>query len=263
MAEQKRRQQAKAAKGASAAKAKKPGATERAKGAQGQEKSKSQEKLKMPEAAPVVAGAELVQRVLEAAMELAAAGQWRNLSLAEIAEAAGLPLRDVYVLFSSRQAIFNAFSREIDLRLLADCQVEQGASPRDRLFETVMYRFDLLRPYRAALKTIWLATLRDPIQALSAARQLRQSMAAVLQAAEIDSEGLGGVAKIKGLSAIYISVFRRFLEDESADLAPTMALLDTHLNRAAGWFSGLQKCKNLSARVEQAFQRRGGMVKGA
>ena len=50
------------------------------------------------------------ERLFETAMTLAAERSWRDLSLAEIAESAGLSLGEAYAVFRSKSAILRAFS---------------------------------------------------------------------------------------------------------------------------------------------------------
>ncbi|MEE8226979.1 MAG: TetR family transcriptional regulator, partial [Kiloniellales bacterium] len=68
----------------------------------------------------MVKKADIPDHVIDAALGLAAAGRWGDLSLAEIAEAAGLPISKVYPVFSSKQAILDAVSRRIDAAVLTE-----------------------------------------------------------------------------------------------------------------------------------------------
>ncbi|MDX1423051.1 MAG: hypothetical protein R3322_07925 [Kiloniellales bacterium] len=175
---------------------------------------------------------DVADRVIETAMTLAAAGRWRDLSLAEIAEAAKVPIAKVYPLYPSRQAILDAFVRRIDAEVLAGGDAEDlEGSARDRLFDVVMRRFDALDPYKAAVATIAYDEARDPMSAVAGACRLRRSMALMLEAAGLATGGVRGVLRIKGLALIYLATLRVWLRDESADKARTMAALDTQLRR--------------------------------
>ena len=182
-------------------------------------------------AAPKTAGAGLDQRIIDAAFELALERGWRDLSLAEIAEAAGLPLSQVYPAFPSKQAILNGFSRGIDAAMLAEGTEDLDLPARDRLFDMIMRRFDALQPYKEALGVILQDQLRDPLAACCGLGRLGHSMAATLEAAGFSTTGCRGVLRIKGLSAIYLSAVRVWLRDDSEDMAKTMAHLDKQLAR--------------------------------
>lgn len=183
--------------------------------------------------------ADLGEKVIKTAMQLAAEKGWRDLSLAEIAEASDAKLSDLYPLFSSKQAILEQFGRRIDAAVLADVDADAGgdgaAEPaRDRLFDVLMRRFDSLQPYRAGLAEILYDQLRDPLSALAGSQQLRRSMACMLEAAGLSSSGLRGALRVRGLCAIYLLTLRVWLKDDTEDLAKTMAALDGYLRRIEG-----------------------------
>ena len=181
----------------------------------------------------MVRKADIPGAILDAALDLAARQSWRDTSLADIAGAAGVSLADVRAHYSSRSAIVAAFMRRVDAAVLAADQPELAGEPaRDRLFDVIMRRFDALAPHREALRSILRAGPGDPAAALSAACALACSMAWMLEAARIGSSGLAGLLRIKGLALIYLSVLRVWLEDESDDMARTMAALDQRLRQA-------------------------------
>jgi AcrR family transcriptional regulator len=184
----------------------------------------------------MVKKADYPKQIIEAALNLAAERGWRELSLAEIAEAAKLPIGKAYQAFPSKQAILEAFARGIDAEVLADESMEQDwredeSSARDRLFDVMMRRFDALQPHKAGLGNILYDQARDPVGALCGLRQLSRSMAAMLEAARISSSGTQGLIRTKGLVAIYLATLRIWLKDDSTDMAKTMAGLDGYLRR--------------------------------
>ncbi|MFQ5786248.1 MAG: TetR family transcriptional regulator [Alphaproteobacteria bacterium] len=187
---------------------------------------------KKPASRPTRKGNE-ADRIIEAALGLAATQGWRDTTLADIAAAAKLPLAEVHRNFASKAAILAAFSRRIDETVLAGEDPElAGQSPRDRLFDVIMRRFDALAPHKAAVGALVRDGCTDPLIALCGARSLRRSMAWMLEAARIDSSGLRGLVRTKGLAAIYLAVLRVWLDDDSADMARTMAALDRRLTQA-------------------------------
>ena len=185
----------------------------------------------------MVKKADIPRHVIDTAMKLAAERGWRDLSLAEIADAAKLPLSKVYPVFPSKTAILGAFWRQIDAAVLA--AEEAGAregSAHDRLFDALMRRFDALRPYREALGNIVCAEAGDPVSALCALCRLKRSMACMLEAARLSATGLRGALRVKALGLAYLATLRVFLRDDSPDMAATMAALDrnlSHLGRLA------------------------------
>jgi AcrR family transcriptional regulator len=176
--------------------------------------------------------ADVPSRVFEAALKLAAKRGWSKIALADIAAAADMSLADLYAVYPSKAAILEALSRDVDRRVLADAEIEATESPRDRLFDVLMKRFDALAVYRDGLAAIARDSWRDPALVLCHAGQLRRSMAAMLEAAGISSAGLAGTLRAKGLAAIYLATLRDWFRDNTADKAKTMAALDGRLRRA-------------------------------
>ena len=184
-------------------------------------------------------GKSVPDRIIDAALKLAAGKPWGDISLAEIADGADLPLSEVYPVFPSKAKVLAGFLRRVDAAVLAG--EEAGAregSARDRLFDVLMRRFDALGPDKAAVRSILCDLCRDPAMSLCGACPFARSMACMLEAADLSSEGLRGCIRIKGLGAIYLASLRVWLGDESEDLARTMAALDRNLRRAE-W---LAKC---------------------
>jgi AcrR family transcriptional regulator len=169
------------------------------------------------------------QRLIEAALRLAAEQGWRGLDMAEIAVAAGLTLEQAYRLARSRPAILAALRRRIDEAMLAGGPTA-GDSPRDRLFEALMRRFEALRPYRAGLRAI----LRDSVGSptlLGFLPGLLRSMGWTLGTAGLPASGLRGRLARRLVGAVYVSLFPTFFRDEGRDLGTTMAALDKRLRQ--------------------------------
>ena len=135
-------------------------------------------------------------RMVDAAMALASERGWRDLSLRDIAEASGLSLADAYRACPSKLAILEAFMRRIDAMVLAEeaIAVDDGVA-RDRLFDVVMRRFDALQPYKQALGAILLDLAGDPLGALASLPSFKRSMTWMLEAAELETDGLKGLLK--------------------------------------------------------------------
>jgi len=183
--------------------------------------------------------ADLPRVIVDAALECAATKGWSATRLNDIAQAAGVSLADLRRHFASKNAVLSRFSTMIDDAVLLgqDAETETGPA-RERLFDVVMRRFDALAPYKDGVRSVLSAALCDPEAALCGASNLRRSMRWTLEAANINSAGLRGALRVKGLSVLYLAVLRVWLRDETEDMAQTMAALDRQLRRAdrmAAW----------------------------
>ncbi|MGD9614632.1 MAG: TetR family transcriptional regulator [Alphaproteobacteria bacterium] len=178
-------------------------------------------------------------RLVNAALRLIARRGWRWLSMAAIAAEADLPILTLYRTFPSKQAILCAFSRRIDETVLAaPLDADPDERPRDRVFDLLMRRFDALRPHRDALEVLGRELPGDPAAALALGAGLLRSMAWMLEAAGIATDGLRGVVAVKLTAGAYAATLRVWLRDDTPDLAPTMAALDRRLRGIERWFGG-------------------------
>jgi AcrR family transcriptional regulator len=181
-------------------------------------------------------------RIIDAALARVASAGWRHLSLAAIAEAAGLPILQVYRTFASKQAILRGFYRRIDEAALAEPPpAEPAERPRDRLFDLLMRRFDTLQPYKPALEVLRREFPGDPMTVLCMAVSLLRSIRWMLEAADISTGGARGVLAVKLTAAAYISTTRVWQRDESPDLARTMAALDARLRQVERWLAPMDR----------------------
>lgn len=175
-------------------------------------------------------------RLIDAALRVIAAHGWRRLSMAAIAAEADQPILSLYRAFPSKPAILCAFLRRIDEAVLAaPLDAEADERPRDRIFDLLMRRFDALQPHRAALEVLGRELPSDPIAALAAGAGLLRSIAWMLEAAGISTDGLGGLVAVKLTTAAYLATLRVWLRDDTPDLAPTMAALDRRLRGIERW----------------------------
>lgn len=167
-------------------------------------------------------------RYISAALALAAERSWSQITLADIADRAGTTLVGLKAHFASKSELVRAFISLVDDEVLsrAPRRVE-GQAARDALFEVVMSRFDVLEPWKAAIRSIVKSGMPEPGQL----GQMLASQRWMLEAAGIGAGGFDGAARTAGLASVYAAVFRVWLDDDDPGLARTMAALDRRLRR--------------------------------
>jgi AcrR family transcriptional regulator len=166
--------------------------------------------------------------VIDAALALAGRQGWRRTGLAEIALEAGLRLDEVYAVCPSKPAVLGAIIARIDRTMLKTVEAASDEGPRDRLFDLIMRRFDVLLPRRQAFRILLRDSFGDP-ESLLTLPAWHGSMVWVLEAAGIPTAGWRGRLRIHVLAGVYLLVLRTFFDDDSADLTRTMAVLDRRL----------------------------------
>jgi AcrR family transcriptional regulator len=177
--------------------------------------------------------------LVTAALRLAGEDGWRKVNVAAAARAADLSLPEARARFPSRAAILLRFGRLADQAALQDAASEGPV--RDRLFDLLMRRLDVLQAHRDGVKALLRALPCDPPTALLLACATKRSMRWMLQAAGVTATGPRGEVQVRGLLAVWLWAVRAWERDTSEDLSGTMAAVDTALGRAervANWLHG-------------------------
>lgn len=175
----------------------------------------------------------LKERAVSAALDLSARMGWDMVTMADIADKAHVTLAELSDVFDGKDDVLVAYGRALDKKVLAAfVESDPTMSERDRLFDILMERFDLLNEDRDAVVSILKSFLPDPKQAVISLPHLGRSMAWMLEAAGISTSGIKGAIKVAGLTIVYLNVLRHWMKDGTGDLSETMAALDKSLSRA-------------------------------
>ena len=169
----------------------------------------------------------------QALLDLVEERGWLDLSFADIVEKAGLSIAEAHGIYRSKTAILLAITRDIDERVFAgiDSAPLEG-SVKDRLFDLLMRRFDILKADQGAYRRLMRQLPATPAEAAAMLCRLRRSLAMMLEAAGVSASGLRGALRVEGLGLIYAAGLRAFAGDDSEDLSKTMAEIDKRLGQA-------------------------------
>ena len=180
-------------------------------------------------------------KAVRAALDLAQDKSWGEVGLADIAAAANLGLADLRREFTCKSDILRAFQAEVDAEVLAKARVAgEAQSPRDRLFDALMTRFEVMQPYKPALKRIACYLRCRPGEAAPLLCGSLASQYWMLASAGAKLDGAGGALRVAGLTAIYGKVFQVWLDDDTPSLDRTMAALDKRLGKGERMLSGME-----------------------
>lgn len=166
---------------------------------------------------------------------------WSRLTLADLAAALELTLVELRTVIDSKYDLISALNRHVDAAVLEECaSIDVNDSPRDRLFEVLMARFDALTPYRDALGMMAFSVRSDLRLAAMTHKHLQRSMDWMLEAAGLGEGGLRGKFRQNGLTVVYIRTSMAWLKDGSEDLSATMKALDQALEDAERWANSVE-----------------------
>ena len=180
--------------------------------------------------------------VIQSSLDLAADMPWADVTMQDIASHAKLDMAQMISIFDDKMDILAAFGKHVDARV-ADAmngQTMVDDAPKDRLFDVLMERFDVLNENRVAIISILNATTMDPKQMVVALPWVCKSMTWMMELAAVPTNGWTGALRVFGLSVVYLKTIRTWIGDESEDMAVTMSELDTNLSRGekiSGYFN--------------------------
>lgn len=191
-------------------------------------------------------------RVIKAALDLAADRPWQDVTLRDIADRANVPLADVRNDFAGKPAILAKFIRLVDDAVLAKAPGRDPGQPaRDRVFDVLMTRLEVLEQYKASIRSITSA----PGTGLAVAKNTMASQAWMLHAAGIGTDGPLGTARVAGLASIYSGLLRTWLDEADPAYPRTMAALDRRLKRGEAVLKSLDDVQAFAGRLADVFRR--------
>jgi AcrR family transcriptional regulator len=195
------------------------------------------------------------ERIIESFMGLLADKPIAEISYSDIAKEAAVSLAQLREMFGSTSAILAAHVKEIDQQVLAGGDADLAEeSPRERLFDVLMRRIELLDPRKAAVRSLIRSCRRDPGLAFVLNGLAVRSQVWMLTAADIDASGPRGMMRAQGLALLFSSVLQVWVDDDDPGRARTMAALDRALargQRLAGFLDNLCRIPRCMGRARR------------
>ena len=178
-------------------------------------------------------------KVVAALLRSFAEMPFEEIGLADVAGGAGMSLAQLRGEFSSTLGILAAHVKAVDRAVLAQDMSDMEEEPaRERLFDVLMRRIEIMAPHREAVRSLMRSLRRNPPLALALNGLAVRSQHWMLTAAGIPASGPRGFIRAQGLAALFASVLRVWVNDDDTGLARTMAALDRALARGQR-FGGL------------------------
>jgi AcrR family transcriptional regulator len=172
------------------------------------------------------------ERIVAAFMAILATRPMEDIGFAEIATRAGVSLARMRGEFASKLAILAAFIEDVDRKVLDGIDADMTNEPaRERLFDVLMRRIEILAPHKDAIRSLMRSVQGDPCLALALNGMAAQSQRWMLTAADIDASGARGLVRAQGTALLFARVLGTFVRDDDPGHARTMAALDRALSR--------------------------------
>lgn len=176
------------------------------------------------------------EKIIAAFLALLGEQPFEDIGYGDIAARAGVSLSVLRGEFGSKLAIYAAHIKDVDRKVLGGGDADLAEEPpRERLFDVLMRRLEMLAPHRPAIRSLLRSVRRNPGLALALNRLAVNSQEWMLTAANITASGPKGMVRAQGLALLFARVLRTFVDDNDDGLARTMAALDRALARGQRW----------------------------
>ncbi len=163
---------------------------------------------------------ETLDKAVDAALALAAERPWREVSLRQIAERAGVDFAQLYAETPGKPMLTLALSRQLDQAALATAATPSD-DVHDRLFDAAMARIEAMEPNRAALLSMAKGESR-----IALAAHLPLTARAILEAAGVPATA----PRLAAMTLVWARAVQVWRDDEGA-LNRTMAEIDRRLKQ--------------------------------
>lgn len=171
-------------------------------------------------------------RLATAAFDLIPEQGWAALSLSDVAEKADVPQDEMRRVFPCKASLLAGMAAWVEARAQETPPAfEDEDTIRDRLFELMMERLDILADRRPAVAAILRDLPRAPLSALPAVPALLRHVGGILEEAGVSTGLPAGPLRCKGLAGVWLATLAVWVDDDSPDSARTMAALDRNLRR--------------------------------
>jgi AcrR family transcriptional regulator len=175
-------------------------------------------------------------RTISVMMELLSEESFEEIGLSDVAKRAGVSLAQLRREFSSTLSIIAAQVKDTDQKVLAGGDADMAEeTPREKLFDVLMRRLEILSPHRRAIHSLMRSARCNPGLAFALNGLAVQSQRWMLGGADIKVAGPKGAVRAQGLAVLYAYVMQTWVHDEDPGLARTMAVLDRELSRGQRW----------------------------
>lgn len=169
-------------------------------------------------------------KLADAALKLLAKTRWNDMTLAEVAKAAKIPLSLLQSL-GGKQALIGLILGKLGAEIASHYVPEKNAEAKDRVLEVAMTWFEVNTARKSAIYSLYDGLKFDPLTLLAQRDRFVSAAGWLLTLAEAD---IGPAAPVRtlGFAVVMARAIGVWLNDD-AEMSRTMARLDGDLSRAA------------------------------
>ncbi|MEM1105764.1 MAG: hypothetical protein AAGH87_05185 [Pseudomonadota bacterium] len=174
---------------------------------------------------------EVIKRGIDAALDLAADRPWSALTLSDVAAAAGLSLDDFHGI-ATVDSLAEAVEGHFD-RAMSGEGIDGEETPRERLFDVIMLRFEAMDARRAGVLSLLHHREQSPLRLARHLAARKASADWALVSAGLDGADQAVPRDIRAVAVAYAmaQAERAWRKETDAGFARTMSKLDEELRK--------------------------------
>jgi hypothetical protein len=188
------------------------------------------------------------QKVIASFIELLETHRIEEITYSAIADNAGVKIEVVRACCNGKLDLLAAFMQDIDQKVLKERDPDlMDETRRDRLFDVLMCRLDIMEPHREAIRNLRKTVVKDPALAMHMHKLVTRSMKWMLVAAGIEEFGLRSVGMSNALALGFERLVRVWLEDDAPGHPKVMVAVDDMLANGEKWMSRACRVEKVAA----------------
>lgn len=170
-------------------------------------------------------------KIAQRTLKLLLTQEWKSISIDLICRKLKLSKKKISRNIKNNNDLLKNINHYFDDIVLVKIKSVEKSTSKDMIFEILMLRFDLLNRYRFSILKIFKFFKRHPENFIELIPSFAESIKMMAKSSYIETKGVLGIMKLKGLLIIYFFTFFTWIKDESPSLDKTMTVLDNYLKR--------------------------------
>ena len=173
------------------------------------------------------------KKIIKIFLDLVTEKGWQATTLESVSEVCDLPISELTQILPSKERLFPMLAEivEQDIFSLLDTDELSHYSEKERAIEIFLTKFEILTPFKPFFKILREAFLSEIEMSIPFSLAELSSLDRILIHYQFSDSSLISTLKRKALFGIYLLSLDAWLKDETEDLSPTLAKLDSLLSK--------------------------------
>ncbi|MFN7662237.1 MAG: hypothetical protein ACK5PQ_00705 [Alphaproteobacteria bacterium] len=158
---------------------------------------------------------------------------WNHTTLEDVANTLNVSIGEIQNILPQKEKIFHLLASEVESSVYSELQDPDIVvyAEKDQVMEILVTKLEAMTPFKVFLKYLRNNFLSHTEISIPFAMAELASLEKILAHYQINQNNLLGELKRKAIFGVYLLAMDTWVQDESPDLAPTLAKLDRLLSK--------------------------------